>query len=216
MPGILCLIGFALGMYGVYLIKHFQKIKGVIAILIAGVILNFAVGGSEDKPAEKNSNTKIEQSAKTDSNGEVNWESDLTQKGSLEKNMKLAMNKLKDMGNISSQTTPVKPDKLIENPEKYMGKIVECGGNILADENGGGNLENLYGDKAHIVISYSAEDNAAVMTTRKGSKNEENIGKFTVSSGMFIGVTEYPNDKGEMKKAAVIVGSPHVDSYATF
>ena len=45
MTGILCLIGFALGMYGVYLIKHFQKIKGVIAILIAGVILNFAVGG---------------------------------------------------------------------------------------------------------------------------------------------------------------------------
>lgn len=192
--------------------------------LIIGLSICIAVSGcgdSSDGGTEKNiANTSTQESSVTEKAESqtqkvenVNWKTDFENPMSVAHNMDLCKKVMLKMDSVAANAQKVSPADVLKNPQNYVGKILEMGGNITetADfpPNSGG--AKFFDGLGHVVVAM-ADDGTVIMASRKGVA-DENIRQFTVVVGMLAGIQEIPNEKtGNVTKALFIVGDPSAKS----
>lgn len=138
------------------------------------------------------------------SNGK--WNMNLEDPMAASENLGLCIEAMKKMSNVAANANKVSPSDVMNNPEKYMGQVLEFSAVITEAENfpPESNGAKLFGGKGHVIVA-RAED-VTVMVSRKGEKNSANskVGSLTVVVGMLAAIQNLP-DGG---KVLVVIGSP--------
>ena len=208
MGAVLFLIGFVLGMFGAYKIKHGMVFGGIKYLVICLVLcgIGASVGGddsgkSSDKPA-----TKVETQAQP-TNSAKKWKTDLDSEEAVNKNFRLCIDEMNKMDIVDlARGQRVTPDDVFKNPGQYVGKVIEFPAVVAESEELPTNspASKSMGGSSHVVIAQT-EDGHLALVTRKGKIDmNSQVGEFTVVVGMLAGITDMDNNQ----KALVVVGSP--------
>lgn len=202
---IVYLIFFIVGMYGLYKVKCGYKFKGwaivFVSVAICSMILN---SYSEEKNNEPKSQPKQEQQLKKEQT--VKWRTDFDDPNATVENTKKCIEVMKKMDNVSANSSKVSPQDIINNPEKYMGKVIEFMVTVNEAENFDANTGagKQFGSSGHAIVA-TTKDNMIIMALRKGevvNKKGDNV----VLVGMLAGIM--PEGSVNENKAMMIICNP--------
>ena len=210
----LSLILFLGGMYGMYKVKNGYTLKGWAIVFVCVALIAAIHGGDSDSSKDKPGQSQ-KQEQKVEKQSKQDWNMNFDDENAVRSNMKQAVKMMKDMDNVASHAERVSPADVINNPEKYMGRVLEFSATVRESENmpSNNNAAIAMGGIAHFIAAES-DDGTMIMAIRKGDKDGEKVGNskvgaWTVIVGMPVGTMKLPENVGNgNEKILIIIGNP--------
>ena len=207
--GFLSLILFLGGMYGMYKVKNGYTVKGWAIVFVCVALIAAINGGDSDSSKDKPEQSQ-KQEKKVEKKYKQDWNMNFDDENAIRDNMKQAVKMMEEMDNVASHAERVSPADVINNPDNYMGRVLEFSATVGMSEDlpSNNNAAIAMGGNAHLITA-ETNDGTIVFAVRKGDKDSDNgrnikIGDWTIIVGMPAGIRKMPPEVGGATTLVII------------